>query len=164
MRALSPWSSTFVSASGKVCYDDTAVITIVCGWRFFSFVISDGKLPLGLRSTCFEVRYRLGIMRKKGLRICLARQKGVYYEKSPMIYLQVLRHSSLSRLRQLILTASLVSVVTLKGLCSGQAPSYIHLFSFLLLSYGRAKSSFRQFNTNFPVIISSLCMKSSIVY
>jgi len=80
----------------------------------------------------------------------LSKEKGVYYEKSPMIYLQVLRHSSLSRLRQLILTASLVSVVTLKGLCSGQAPSYIHLFSFLLLSYGRAKSSFRQFNTNFP--------------
>ena len=80
MRALSPRSCNFVSASDKFCYDDTVVITIVCGRRFFSFVVSDGKLPLGLRSTCFEVRYRLSIMRKKlikGLRICLARQKGV---------------------------------------------------------------------------------------
>lgn len=116
MRALSPRNSTFVSASGKFCYDDTVVITIVCGRRFFSFVISNSKLPLGLRITCFEVRCRFGIMRKKlikGLRLCLARQKGVYYEKSPMIYVQVLRHSSISRLRRLILTASLVSVVTL---------------------------------------------------
>ena len=86
-------------------------------------------------------------------------------------HLQMIRHSSLSGLRRLILTASYVSVLTLKGLRS-QASSQGHLFSSLLSSYGRGKSSFVQFYTNFTmqspnifmpnVLISSPCINETI--
>ena len=47
-------------------------------------------------------------------------------------HLQVIRYSSLSRLRGLILTALYVSVLALKGLRS-QTPSQDHLFAFFKL-------------------------------
>jgi len=78
--ALSLWSNTFVTACCKFCQDDTAVIIIVCGRRKFSFAVSGRNVHLRLRSTCFEVRSWVGIMRKKGLRMCLVRQKGAYFE------------------------------------------------------------------------------------
>ena len=80
--ALGLWSSTFVTASCKFCQDDTAVIINVCDRRKFIFVGSGRKFHLCLRSTCFEVRSWMGIMWKKGLRICLVRQKGAYFETS----------------------------------------------------------------------------------
>ena len=78
--ALTLCGSTFVTASCKFCQDDTAVVVIVCGRRTFSFVVSGRDVHLRLRSTCFEVRSLMGIMRKKGLRMCLVRQNGAYYE------------------------------------------------------------------------------------
>ena len=69
-----------MSASCKFCQDDTVVIIIVCGRRKFSFVVSGRNDHLRLRSTCFEVRSLMGIMRKKCSRMRLVRQKGAYFE------------------------------------------------------------------------------------
>ena len=78
--ALSLLCSTFVTTCCKFCQDDIAVIIIVCGRRKFSFAVSGRNVHLRFRSTCFEVLSWMGIMRKKGLRICLVRQKGAYFE------------------------------------------------------------------------------------